>query len=55
MEKSLQKLEIDLNEMRKERDKALQELNRLKQHLLEKVISPSSSLFAGVGVFNYMV
>ncbi|KAL3517227.1 hypothetical protein ACH5RR_024129 [Cinchona calisaya] len=36
MELSLQKLEKDLKETRRERDKALQELNRLKQHLLDK-------------------
>lgn len=41
MEKSLQKLENDLKETHREKDKALLELNRLKQHLLEKVISPS--------------
>ncbi|XP_031111699.1 golgin candidate 4-like isoform X3 [Ipomoea triloba] len=44
MEKLLQKLEIDLNEMRKERDKALQELNRLKQHLLEKESEESEKM-----------
>lgn len=37
MLQSLQKLEKDLKETREERDKALQGLNRLKQHLLEKV------------------
>lgn len=37
MELSLQKLDKDLKETRSERDKALQELARLKQHLLEKV------------------
>lgn len=37
MEKSSQKLETDLKETRRERDKARQELKRLKQHLLEKV------------------
>ncbi|KAK6239768.1 hypothetical protein QUC31_005237 [Theobroma cacao] len=37
MELSLQKLEDDLKETCRERDKALQELTRLKQHLLEKV------------------
>ncbi|XP_044494566.1 golgin candidate 4-like isoform X2 [Mangifera indica] len=36
MELSLQKLDKDLKETRSERDKALQELARLKQHLLEK-------------------
>ncbi|XP_059634279.1 golgin candidate 4 isoform X2 [Cornus florida] len=36
MELSLRKLEKDLKETRRERDKALQELNRLKQHLLDK-------------------
>ncbi|KAJ0054648.1 hypothetical protein Pint_00506 [Pistacia integerrima] len=36
MELSLQKLDKDLKETRCERDKALQELGRLKQHLLEK-------------------
>ncbi|XP_019190690.1 PREDICTED: golgin candidate 4-like isoform X2 [Ipomoea nil] len=44
MEKSLQKLENDLNEMCKERDKALQELNRLKQHLLEKESEESEKM-----------
>lgn len=37
MQQSLQKLEKDLKETVQARDKALQELNRLKQHLLEKV------------------
>ncbi|THG22635.1 hypothetical protein TEA_028356 [Camellia sinensis var. sinensis] len=37
MELSLQKLEKDLKETCQQRDKALQELNRLKQHLLDKV------------------
>lgn len=36
LEQSLQKVEKDLKETRKERDKALQELARLKQHLLDK-------------------
>lgn len=35
---SLQKMENDLKEACQERDKALQELTRLKQHLLEKVV-----------------
>jgi len=37
MERSLQKLSNDLKETRRDRDKALKELSRLKQHLLEKV------------------
>lgn len=37
MEQSMQKLEKDLKEARHQRDKALQELNRLKKHLLDKV------------------
>ena len=37
MRKSLHKLENDLKEARMQKDKALQELNRLKQHLLDKV------------------
>lgn len=37
MEKTMRKLEKDLNEARQKRDKALQELNRLKKHLLDKV------------------
>jgi hypothetical protein len=37
MERSLQKLSNDLKETRRDRDKALQELSRLKQHLLEQV------------------
>ncbi|KAL5571504.1 hypothetical protein UlMin_021101 [Ulmus minor] len=36
MELSLQKLDKEIKETRHERDKALQELARLKQHLLEK-------------------
>ena len=42
LEQSLQKVEKDLKETRKERDKALQELARLKQHLLDKVSSGTS-------------
>lgn len=37
MERSFQKLSKDLKETQHERDKALQQLTRLKQHLLEKV------------------
>lgn len=37
MELSLQKLNNEIKEICSERDKALQELARLKQHLLEKV------------------
>jgi hypothetical protein len=37
MERSLQKLSEDLKQTQRDRDKALQELSRLKQHLLEKV------------------
>lgn len=37
MEQTMRKLEKDLNEARQKRDKALQELNRLKKHLLDKV------------------
>lgn len=37
MEVDLQKLNDDLKETRRARDKAVQELARLKQHLLEKV------------------
>lgn len=37
MQQSLHKMENDLKEARRERDKTLQQLNRLKQHLLEKV------------------
>jgi len=37
MELSLQKLNKDLKETCSEKDKAKQELTRLKQHLLEKV------------------
>ncbi|CAH9098183.1 unnamed protein product [Cuscuta epithymum] len=44
MEKSLQKLENDLKETRRERDKALLELNRLKQHLLEKESEESEKM-----------
>lgn len=44
LEISLQKFEKDLKEACQERDKALQELKRLKQHLLEKVLYPSNSI-----------
>lgn len=37
MELSLQKFNNEIKEIRCERDKALQQLARLKQHLLEKV------------------
>ena len=37
MELSMQKLEKDLKETSQQRDKASQELNRLKKHLLDKV------------------
>ncbi|XWS76950.1 hypothetical protein CRYUN_Cryun01aG0221900 [Craigia yunnanensis] len=44
MELSLQKLEKDLEETCLERDKALQELTRLKQHLLEKESEESEKM-----------
>ncbi|XP_022757467.1 golgin candidate 4-like isoform X2 [Durio zibethinus] len=44
MELSLQKLEKDLKETCSERDKALQELARLKQHLLEKESEESEKM-----------
>ncbi|XP_021641894.2 golgin candidate 3 isoform X2 [Hevea brasiliensis] len=44
MELLLQKLEKDLNDMRRERDKAVQELTRLKQHLLEKESEESEKM-----------
>ncbi|KAG4119722.1 hypothetical protein ERO13_D11G097866v2 [Gossypium hirsutum] len=44
MELSLQKLEKDLKETCYERDKALQELTRLKQHLLEKASEESETM-----------
>ncbi|WRX10538.1 hypothetical protein QQP08_003025 [Theobroma cacao] len=44
MELSLQKLEDDLKETCRERDKALQELTRLKQHLLEKESEESEKM-----------
>ena len=40
LESSLKKLEKNLKETSREKDKALQQLNRLKQHLLEKVLYP---------------
>lgn len=45
MEKSLREFDKNLKETRLERDKALQQLSRLKQHLLEKVTC-NHSLFA---------
>nr|XP_043628845.1 golgin candidate 4 isoform X2 [Erigeron canadensis] len=44
MEASLQKLEKDLKETSREKDKALQQLNRLKQHLLEKESEDSEKM-----------
>ncbi|KAK7292740.1 hypothetical protein RJT34_15592 [Clitoria ternatea] len=44
MERSLQKLSGDLKEARQDRDKALQGLNRLKQHLLEKESEESQKM-----------
>lgn len=38
MQISLQQVEREMKEACQERDKALQELTRLKQHLLEKVV-----------------
>lgn len=46
MKISLQKLERDLEEACQERDKALQELTRLKHHLLEKVVNLSTCLMS---------
>ncbi|XP_028109411.1 golgin candidate 4-like isoform X3 [Camellia sinensis] len=44
MELSLQKLEKDLKETGQQRDKALQELSRLKKHLLDKEIEESEKM-----------
>ncbi|KAF8017058.1 hypothetical protein BT93_H2311 [Corymbia citriodora subsp. variegata] len=44
LKQSLQKLENDLKETRKERDKALRELSRLKQHLLDKESEESEKM-----------
>ncbi|VFQ94684.1 unnamed protein product [Cuscuta campestris] len=44
MERSLQKLENDLKETCREKDKAWLELNRLKQHLLEKESEESEKM-----------
>ncbi|XVE73792.1 hypothetical protein DITRI_Ditri11bG0146800 [Diplodiscus trichospermus] len=44
MELSLKKLEKDLEDTCRERDKALQELTRLKQHLLEKESEESEKM-----------
>ncbi|KAA8520693.1 hypothetical protein F0562_015035 [Nyssa sinensis] len=44
MELSLRKLEKDLKETCQERDKALQQLNRLKQHLLDKESEESEKM-----------
>ncbi|TYG40869.1 hypothetical protein ES288_D12G128500v1 [Gossypium darwinii] len=44
VELSLQQMEKDLKETCHERDKALQELNRLKQHLLEKESEESEKM-----------
>lgn len=45
LQQSLQKLEKSLEEACRERDKAKKELNRLKQHLLDKVAWQMSFLF----------
>ncbi|OVA18927.1 hypothetical protein BVC80_8935g27 [Macleaya cordata] len=44
MELSIQKLDKDLKEACQERDKALQELTRLKQHLLDKELEESDKM-----------
>ncbi|KAF5464372.1 hypothetical protein F2P56_014451 [Juglans regia] len=44
MDQSLEKLDKDLKETRQERDKALQQLARLKQHLLEKESEESEKM-----------
>ncbi|XP_042002071.1 golgin candidate 4-like [Salvia splendens] len=44
MQKSLRKLENDLKEARMQKDKALHELTRLKQHLLEKESEESEKM-----------
>ncbi|PON56774.1 Golgin candidate [Trema orientale] len=44
MELSLQKLDREIKETRRERDKAIQELTRLKQHLLEKETEESEKM-----------
>ncbi|XP_009597330.1 golgin candidate 3-like isoform X2 [Nicotiana tomentosiformis] len=44
MKRSLQNVENELKETRRERDKALQELKRLKQHLLEKEMEESEKM-----------
>ncbi|KAI3908926.1 hypothetical protein MKW98_021995 [Papaver atlanticum] len=44
MERSMQKLEKDLKEVCRARDKVLQELTRLKQHLLDKELEESDKM-----------
>ncbi|XP_076903461.1 golgin candidate 4-like isoform X2 [Bidens hawaiensis] len=44
LESSLQKMEKDLKETSQQRDKALQQLNRLKEHLLEKESEDSEKM-----------
>lgn len=44
MDLLLQKLKKDLKELQQERDKAVHDLARLKQHLLEKVSHLLASL-----------
>lgn len=44
LEQSLQKIEKDLKETCRERDKALQQLARLKQHLLDKELEESEKM-----------
>ncbi|KAL3000787.1 hypothetical protein AAZX31_09G232400 [Glycine max] len=44
LERSLHKLSKELKETQKERDKAVQELTRLKQHLLEKEFEESEKM-----------
>lgn len=54
MEQSLQKLSEDFKETQFERDKVLQELTRLKQHLLEKVLFFFKFIFIFNNFFNHL-
>lgn len=53
MELSIQKLDKDLKEAYQARDKVLQELTRLKQHLLDKVDCPQLSEYLQAKNISY--
>jgi len=53
MELSMHQLKENLEHTSRERDKALQELDRLKQHILDKVICFNLLLLASYPFYSY--